>query len=458
LQGQAIGKTQARAAREVGDGEGSAFMPVISWNHLQYARERRLFTEIRPRLDSILKQYSDFSRLTQQHQTHFFDLLSHSFKVNNHPIFAGLTETVIKRLQLQTKPVVFLFQSPSASAMCMPKSMNGQEEGTLSGPAPRELIVLVSQHYLNHLKEPEQLSILGHELGHMLFRHVDIPSGAILEADLPMSEFGDLKSNVRKWMICAEISCDMIGLCACGFDPDAFCSAMFKFCTGVHPGIIDHYARTHSFVDLAMLQFEEISDSHLAPSLSTHPLPPLRMKIVRTVAQLPLCKAFGADQPEPKLREMVDEFNKAIDGLVNQIYPEIAPDMGMRGNEAALSLCLAVALADGDIADAEVQAVVKITNETQDAFEIVRTLKNKIKTTGAEALTRELIARAIRSTTRQQLPRRAVVSIVRQAVMVAAADNNVAKVELETVYEYARDFDLTREDIVAILSQIKQGS
>ena len=65
---------------------------------------------------------------------------------------------------------------------------------------------------MNELAPEEVMSILGHELGHLLFGHVHIPAQAILESKFPLADIGGLKSDVLKWLTCCEVSCDIIGL------------------------------------------------------------------------------------------------------------------------------------------------------------------------------------------------------------------------------------------------------
>jgi uncharacterized tellurite resistance protein B-like protein len=264
----------------------------------------------------------------------------------------------------------------------------------------------------------------------------------------------DLKNSVQRWQICSEISCDLLGLYCCGADAQVFNSAMLKYSTGLQSAGLAGNGQVSSLADLALRQFEEISNSVYDPAQSTHPLIPLRLKIAREAAQHPLFQWIGQHADDETYQNLLSGFNQTVDAQVRRIYPDIVPSRPGAGKVSALKLGMAVALADGQVTDAELQFMNSLCGSAEEnrwVQEVIGCLRRMPASTLATALVNEAVADA----RTEELQRMDIVAILRQCIAMAAADSHIDRCELETVFNFAREFGLVKEDIAALVGQMK---
>jgi hypothetical protein len=311
--------------------------------HLRYHREEELYGKLRQVFEDTRQQYAAFVEKTKRHEQGFLECLGNAVRINGFPGMPELIETVGKRLRQELNLDLFVHQSPVATAHCRLR------DAPSSGSEGGRLVIMVSQHFLNDLTDTEQASIIGHELGHLLFKHIHIPARAILESDLPMSAVGDLKSNVMRWMICTEVSCDMLGLISSDGDPDAFSTAMLKYTTGINRQCLQQNPEQLPMVRLMLEQFDEITSAVAGAPLSTHPLTPLRVKIANTIARSDLLSHYGQNIDRASIDRFRRDFQKLLDAEVTKVYPEIVSSERQlnRLGTGVLHLCTAVAQSDG---------------------------------------------------------------------------------------------------------------
>ncbi|MDY6862170.1 MAG: TerB family tellurite resistance protein [Thermodesulfobacteriota bacterium] len=421
---------------------------TITWQEVQYGREKLLYKKIRPVLEDLRNRYKVFSEKTQYQEREFFRHLSHSLKLDKLPSIASLLNIVKERLNLDAQINVFLFQSPIPNAMCMPRY------GILYKDKSQKLVILVSQHFMNDLNSVERLSILGHELGHLLFGHVDIPARIILESEFGLAHAKDIKSNILKWMICTELSCDVIGMLCCNLNIDAFCNAMLKYTTGLAQKIIQNNTENVLIFDLLLDQYNEISESLFDAIMTTHPLTPLRLKIMKTITQTELIKRIGDTLEYNELEILKEKYNNVIDSLIYKIYPEVVLEGSTSDNTLQFSICLAVALSDGRISKDEVAAIHAITNTRGNIGETYKKIEQKLKYDSAAAIVDSILKDTVKKTKVSGMSRTEVVKMVRHALLVAASDGKIEKNELDTIYNFAVNFGISKEDIVTLIGQM----
>jgi hypothetical protein len=227
-------------------------MRTITYHDLQYQRERHLYESLNPVLHKF-KITCGLAQKVEQMEREFFLLLGNALKIDTLPEINKLLTLLCNSLKVHLKVHLFLSQSPICHAASMPRY------GTKSKLEGNEIIIMASQHFLNELDSNEQLSILGHELAHLLFGHIYIPARLILKMNTSLGGDQKLKSDILKWMICSEVSCDTIGYLGCGGDASAFSRAMLKYTTGL-------YSRTIQTGDL----FQNLHDITFQQKCSTN--------------------------------------------------------------------------------------------------------------------------------------------------------------------------------------------
>lgn len=137
-------------------------------------------------------------------------------------------------------------------------------------------LVAVSSGAVNTLTPPELECLIGHELGHLLYGHTDIPVDTVLEVgSLPP----DRSRLLRSWQRATEISADRAGLVFCG-SLEVAANALFKSVSGLAlPGLqVDPAEFAAQWGRLA----EEIMDHGGREYWQlAHPFPPLRMRAMQ---------------------------------------------------------------------------------------------------------------------------------------------------------------------------------
>ncbi len=421
-------------------------MRRISYQDIQYCREGMLYGKLSEEFDKLRERYSDLATKVQQIEENFLELLSHSIKIDRLDHIAALIQRVNRRLQTNFPLNVFLCEFPTSQALCIPRYVDSRHDRD-------ELTVIVSQHFLNNLCADEQAAILGHELAHMMFGHVEIPANAVLESPFDFGDVQELKAEILKWKTCCEITCDVSAFISCGCDADHFSAAMLKFCTGLSDGVVDSVSK-NVLVDLLLQQYDDISQSMLDSVVTTHPLTPLRLKIIRAIEDAPLVKNYGVDLDDDKFRACHDDFNKRIDDLVVSIYPEIISDREFEGDQIVFEMSVAVALADGQLENDELEAIGKITGGERDLKATRRAVAKQLKGESHESLVKRLVTQSVRKTRSQDFVKSDVVKMVRQLIVVASSDGHIQKEELETIFEYSREFDVGKREIAFLAKQM----
>jgi len=422
-------------------------MPIVTWKDVQYEREQHFYTRLGPVLADLQRKYRDFAAKTQQLEQEFFKHLSHSVKIDTYEPIPTLVKQLNQRLGTDLKISLFLFQGPVSNAMAIPR------HAATDGHGDRELVVLVTQHFMNELTPEEVMSILAHELGHLLLGHVHIPAQAILESKFSLADIGGLKSDVLKWFTCREVSCDVIGLLGCDCNVTPFSRAMLKYTTGLADrGIVDDHG-IDGLVKLLLDQLDEVSEADFDPTLSTHPLTPLRLKIAHEVANSELIKHFGQNVADGDLARYKSDFNSLIDAQVSRIYPEIFPQRGGGDTDVRFRLCTAVALADGSITPEEMTAITTILGRKVDS-DLRKCIGETVRGQEAKAAVARLVDEAVELSRRRRDTKSQIADILKNALVVAASDGVIERYELEAIHAYAKHFGFSRQDIVALMGQM----
>ena len=128
-----------------------------------------------------------------------------------------MADECIEILGMDIPLELYVFPSPQFNAMCFKP-----EEGRLH--------VMFSSSLLEGFKEDELKFVIGHELGHHVYQHHDIPIGYLLKGQQPASR--RLALELFAWSRYAEISADRAGA-HCAQNLEAVARALFKLASGL---------------------------------------------------------------------------------------------------------------------------------------------------------------------------------------------------------------------------------
>lgn len=187
--------------------------------------------------------------------------------------------TLLEDLSLENYDIrFFIYASSELQASCL--ALN-----------PTSAVIRISSSFIDLLNENEIKFIIGHELGHLLFQH----HGCSSETS---------NNHISRLQ---ELSCDRIGLLACGSLHDAI-STMIKSSSGL--------GNKHLEIDVSYYidQVNKIDQNgHNARELSTHPAWLIRARsLVHFQAILP------HDKPQMLCLESLDRVNNQILKEINE--------------------------------------------------------------------------------------------------------------------------------------------
>ena len=306
-------------------------------------------------------------------------------------------------------------------------------------PERGRLFIMVSSSLLEAFDDRELAFVLGHEFGHHMFDHHEIPVGMLLGGKSHVR--AGLALQLFAWQRYAEISCDRAGMvCAGGLDPAA--SALFKLASGIRGDRIK--VRVDQFLsqvrDLAA-EGHELSRADAKPRsdwFSTHPFSPIRLQACDLFAKSDTMSSGGI--PMTDIEQQVHELMSLMSP--NYLQEKSEPAEAMRRLLFSGGVLIAAA-----------------HNEPQsEALEALEELL------GPGAVPSEINTQAIRD----NLPRRISAfvdkvpplrraQVIRDLGVIARADDRVSAEERQVLYDLARQVHVGVEVAAEMLASPAQA-
>ena len=225
------------------------------------------------------------------------------------------------------------------------------DEGSVNAFVTRgrsRVLVGLSSGCVNALTPRELEFVIGHELGHLVFGHVDVDTPHLQDRAEGSARTG---MALRAWQRAAEISADRAGLICCGSLGIAT-SAFFKTLCGVRvpEGSVDPRAFAAQWHELEKEIVDVGSGDHWQGS---HPFPPLRMSAMMMYWDSLAARAVperAVDTAAP------DELETSIERLLMLMDP-LAREDAQAADPVLVEFLLwgglAIALADGRLHETE---------------------------------------------------------------------------------------------------------
>jgi Zn-dependent protease with chaperone function len=209
-----------------------------------------------------------------------------------------------ERLAIEQSVEVYVLRDPQLNAFCY-----GEERG-------RVLVVLTSA-LIEAMDEDELRFVIGHELGHHMCGHFEIPVALLLDGRMG----GDARNTLRlfAWQRYAEVSADRAGLlCAGSFPPVA--NAFFKIASGLSSKHInfdvDAYLAQIGDIQQEALEGGRSEREAQADWFASHPFSPLRIRVAQLTAESTLLREGGT--PRERLEQQTEELISLMDpGYLN---------------------------------------------------------------------------------------------------------------------------------------------
>ncbi|MDH3647028.1 MAG: M48 family metallopeptidase [Gammaproteobacteria bacterium] len=244
-------------------------------------------------------------------------------------------DVCIEKLDLEIPVELYVFPSPQFNAACFK-------------PEAGRLFVMFSSSLLEGFDDRELRFVMGHELGHHVYRHHDIPIGYILQGGT-RPDFS-LALELFAWSRYAEISADRAGA-HCANDLNAVARALFKLASGLS-GVTIEFNLEAFLAQVDDMQVVDAEPGQGAPKedwFSTHPFSPLRVKALQLFHQSILAKTSGMS------KEDLEVAVQRLMSLMEPSYLEGHTRSAEAMRRALFAGALAVASANDDISDAEIE-------------------------------------------------------------------------------------------------------
>lgn len=230
----------------------------------------------------------------------------------------------------------FVYNSPQFNAACIK-------------PESGRLLLMFSSAILEKFDEQELLFVMGHELGHHLFQHHDIPIGYLVNG--PQKVAAKLALQLFSWSRYAEISADRAGA-FCTADADSAARALFKLASGLTTDLIeihiDDFAAQADEMDLEKPQGKQTEAN--SDWFMTHPFTPLRVKALQSFYASDLVQAGGIS------RVALESRCHDLMGLMSPSYLEEKSEIAECMRRVLFAAGLGLIRCSGGVKDEEIEA------------------------------------------------------------------------------------------------------
>jgi uncharacterized tellurite resistance protein B-like protein len=209
-------------------------------------------------------------------------LLSSSVRLSRDmsPSVHKMADHCVEALGIDIPLELYAYASPQFNAACFKP-----EEG--------RLFIIFSSSLLEAFDENELMFVVGHEFGHHVYQHHEVPIGYILNGQQRPS--ASLALQLFTWARYAEISADRAGA-YCANNLDAVARALFKLASGLTDNRVVNFDLSEFLRQLDEMQAVDAEPGQGAPMqdwFSTHPFSPLRVKALQLFHQSSLMQVGG---------------------------------------------------------------------------------------------------------------------------------------------------------------------
>ena len=348
-------------------------------------------------------------------------LLSSSVRLSRSmsPDVHKMADHCIEKLGVDLPLELYVYASPQFNAACFKP-----EEG--------RLFVIFSSSLLESFDDNELMFVVGHEFGHYVYGHHDIPVGYILNGEHrpPAS----LALHLVAWTRYAEISADRAGA-YCANDFEAVAKALFKLASGLTSNRIVRFNLKDFLKQLDEMQTFDEAPGQGAPMedwFSTHPFSPLRVKALQMFHRSELMNPGGTSRVE------LEVSVQGMMGMMEPDYLEGRTEVAKFMRQLFIAGAIAVANAREGISDEEKAVLKEFMGEgfSLDALNVdklIDTLPKRI----------ELVRTHASITQRTQ--------VVHDLAVVARAEGKITDNELVVLYQIADGLGIPRSLIAQLL-------
>jgi len=292
---------------------------------------------------------------------------------------------------------------------------------------------MFSSSLLEGFTETELKFVMGHEFGHHVYQHHDIPIGYLLKGRSKPSP--RLALELFAWSRNAEISADRAGAW-CAQDFNSVASALFKLSSGLTGNFIK-FNLEEFLSQVDEMQIEDAEPGQGAPKadwFSTHPFSPLRVRALQLFHDSDLMKESGISLDE------MDVGVQRLMSLMEPSYMDGRTDAAIAMRHLLFAGAVVVASAGGDVTDKEIEVFEKFfeKGDFSDKLNIDR-------------LREDLSSRIQRVCEQTTVTQR--MQVLRDICTIARADGGIGEEERVVLNEISDGLDVSRSFVCQCLEK-----
>ncbi len=233
------------------------------------------------------------------------DYLKYNFKITKEisPKYYSLFKTACKNLGYEMENISpFIVSSSAINAACIKLNTD-------------KYIIYLTSSLIEKMDDEQIMFVIGHELGHAIYDHHQLPIHGIMNHDHELKPNETLE--LLRWSRMAEISADRAGLICCR-NLEAALGAKLVLSSGIASCNFDlvpkKYAKqTTDLIDY-LIENESFEDLY-----STHPFNPLRVNALYLFNQCnELHEAFNLGENKKPLSEISTEIRSVLSTMDGQ--------------------------------------------------------------------------------------------------------------------------------------------
>lgn len=199
-----------------------------------------------------------------------------------------MLDECVEKLGIDIPIELYVYAGPQFNAACVK-------------PEDGKLFIMFASSLLEAFEGSELRFVIGHELGHHVYRHHDVPIGYILRGKSRPNP--KLALELFAWSRYAEISADRAGA-HCAQDLAGVGRSLFRLTSGLSDNVIEF--NLDEFIEqVDEMQLVDAQPGQGAPTgdwFSTHPFSPLRVRALKSFHESELATPGGISKAELEVR------------------------------------------------------------------------------------------------------------------------------------------------------------
>lgn len=339
-------------------------------------------------------------------------LLSTSVRIGRTmaPALSRIADECMEKLDVKIPLELYAYNSPNFNAACVKP-----EEG--------RLFIMFSSSLLDAFDEAELKFVMGHELGHYIYQHHDIPVGYVLGGKAQAGP--ELALKLTSWSRYAEISADRAGAYCCG-DFNVVGKSLFKLASGVTSSIVKFQLDEFLKQVEAMKVEDAAINNNTQPQdwFMTHPFSPLRVKALQLFYRSELMPSGSSAGKTMAKKEDLELGVEGLMALMEPSYLEAKTDGAKYMRNCLFAASLLIANANKHISEKEIAVFKDFFGQYKysEDFDL-------------QKMADELPTRCERVVQNNSVPKR--MQLIRDLAVMAKAEGHAGEAEIEVLAKVA---------------------